>query len=70
MGAVAYVLAENLPSVGISNVVAERERGNATHVGYLRYPALVESLCYRIYLFGDYGFIDMKEPPPGRLLQW
>ncbi|WP_311882966.1 MULTISPECIES: glucosyltransferase domain-containing protein [unclassified Pseudomonas] len=65
-----YVLAENLPSVGITNVVAERERRNATHVGYLGYPALVESLYYRIYLLGDYGFIVMKEPPHGRLLQW
>lgn len=65
-----YMLAENLPSVGITNVVAERERRNATHVGYLRYPALVESLYYRIYLLGDYGFIVMKEPPHGRLLQW
>ncbi|WP_277759118.1 glucosyltransferase domain-containing protein [Pseudomonas sp. A34-9] len=65
-----YMLAENLPSVGITNVVAERERRNATHVGYLRYPALVESLYYRIYLIGDYGFIVMKEPPHGRLLQW
>ncbi|CAI8985251.1 glucosyltransferase domain-containing protein [Pseudomonas sp. IT-P395] len=65
-----YMLAENLPSVGITNVVAERERRNATHVGYLQYPALVESLYYRIYLLGDYGFIVMKEPPHGRLLQW
>jgi hypothetical protein len=65
-----YVLAENLPSVGITNVVAERERRNATHVGYLGYPALVESLYYRIYLLGDYGFIVMREPPHGRLLQW
>lgn len=65
-----YLLAENLPSVGITNVVAERERRNATHVGYLGYPALVESLYYRIYLLGDYGFIVMKEPPHGRLLQW
>ncbi|RBH50500.1 hypothetical protein C3F00_034830, partial [Pseudomonas sp. MWU13-2860] len=23
-----------------------------------------------IYLIGDYGFIVMKEPPHGRLLQW
>lgn len=65
-----YLLAENLPSVGITNVVAERERRNATHVGYRGYPALVESLYYRIYLLGDYGFIVMKEPPHGRLLQW
>jgi hypothetical protein len=65
-----YMLAENLPSVGITNVVAERERRNATHVGYLQYPALVESLYYRIYLLGEYGFIVMQEPPHGRLLQW
>ncbi|SMQ30972.1 Glucosyl transferase GtrII [Pseudomonas helmanticensis] len=65
-----YMLAENLPSVGITNVVAERERRNATHVGYLGYPARVESLYYRIYLIGDYAFIVMKEPPHGRLLQW
>lgn len=65
-----YVLAENLPSLGITNVVAERERRNATHVGYRGYPALVENLYYRIYLIGDYGFIVMQEPPHGRLLQW
>jgi len=65
-----YMLAENLPSVGITNVVAERERRNATQVGYRGYPALVESLYYRIYLLGDYGFIVMQEPPHGRLLQW
>jgi hypothetical protein len=29
-----YMLAENLPRVGITNVVAERERRNATRVGY------------------------------------
>ncbi|MFJ2320348.1 glucosyltransferase domain-containing protein [Pseudomonas sp. NPDC087817] len=65
-----YMLAENLPSAGITNVVAERERRNATRVGYMGYSALVDSLNYRIYLLGDYGFIVMKEPPHGRLLQW
>lgn len=65
-----FILAENLPSAGITNVVAERERRNATHVGYQGFPALVDSLYYRIYLIGDYGFIVMKEPPHGRLLQW
>ncbi|PTT25566.1 glucosyltransferase domain-containing protein [Pseudomonas sp. HMWF021] len=65
-----YMLAENLPAMGITNVVAERERRNATHVGYRGYPPLVDSLYYRIYLIGDYGFIVMKEPPHGRLLQW
>ncbi|MBK5527816.1 hypothetical protein JFT86_12785 [Pseudomonas sp. TH06] len=52
------------------HVVAERERRNATRVGYLGYPALLDSLYYRIYLLGDYAFIVMKEPPQGRLLQW
>ncbi|WP_409316042.1 glucosyltransferase domain-containing protein [Pseudomonas sp. KCJK9016] len=65
-----FMLAENLPSAGITNVVAERERRNATRVGYQGFPALVDSLYYRIYLIGDYGFIVMKEPPHGRLLQW
>jgi hypothetical protein len=65
-----FVLAENLPSAGITNVVAERERRNATRVGYQGFPALVDSLYYRIYLIGDYGFIVMKEPPHGRMLQW
>ncbi|MFJ4194320.1 glucosyltransferase domain-containing protein [Pseudomonas sp. NPDC089534] len=65
-----YMLAENLPSAGITNVVAERERRNATHVGYLEYPPLVDSLYYRIYLIGDYGFIVIKEPPHGRSVRW
>ncbi|RVD78770.1 glucosyltransferase domain-containing protein [Pseudomonas koreensis] len=65
-----FMLAENLPSAGITNVVAERERRNATRVGYQGFPALVDSLYYRVYLIGDYGFIVMKEPPHGRLLQW
>ncbi|MBV4456870.1 glucosyltransferase domain-containing protein [Pseudomonas sp. COR58] len=65
-----YMLAENLPSAGITNVVAERERRNATHVGQMGYPPLVDSLYYRIYLIGDYGFIVMKEPPHGRSLKW
>lgn len=65
-----FMLAENLPSTGITNVVAERERRNATRVGYQGFPALVDRLYYRIYLIGDYGFIVMKEPPHGRLLQW
>ncbi|WP_166225566.1 glucosyltransferase domain-containing protein [Pseudomonas atagonensis] len=65
-----FMLAENLPSAGITNVVAERERRNASRVGYQGFPALVDSLYYRIYLIGDYGFIVMKEPPHGRLLQW
>jgi hypothetical protein len=65
-----FVLAENLPAAGITNVVAERERRNATRVGYQGFPALVDSLYYRIYLIGDYAFIVMKEPPHGRKLQW
>ncbi|WP_445181077.1 glucosyltransferase domain-containing protein [Pseudomonas sp. McL0111] len=65
-----YMLAENLPGAGISNVVAERERRNATHVGYLGYPPLVESQFYRIILLGDYAFIVIKEPPKIRSLHW
>ena len=65
-----YMLAENLPKVGITNVVAEKERRNATRVGYLGYPPLVESQYYRIYLIGDYGFIVIKEPAPIKALRW
>jgi hypothetical protein len=65
-----YMLAENLPKAGITNVVAEQERRNATRVGYQGYPALVESRFYRIYLIGDYGFIVMKEPAPTKTLRW
>nr|WP_314642204.1 glucosyltransferase domain-containing protein [uncultured Pseudomonas sp.] len=65
-----YMLAENLPKTGITNVVREKERRNATLVGYQGYPPLVDSLFYRIYLLGDYGFIVMKEPARVRSLQW
>ena len=65
-----FMLAENLPKVGITNVVAEKEHRNATRVGYLGYPALVERQYYRIYLLGDYGFIVMKEPAPIKALRW
>ena len=65
-----YMLAENLPKVGITNVVAEKERRNATRVGYQGFPPLVESQFYRIYLIGDYGFIVMKEPAPIKTLRW
>jgi hypothetical protein len=65
-----FMLAENLPKAGITNVVAERERRNATLAGYQGYPPLVESKFYRIYLLGDYGFIVMKEPTPITTLQW
>ncbi|MCU1763313.1 glucosyltransferase domain-containing protein [Pseudomonas sp. 14P_8.1_Bac3] len=65
-----YQLAENLPTVGITNVVAERERRNATRVGLQHFPALVDKAYYRIYLVGDYGFIVFKEPLPVKTLQW
>ncbi|MCK1791430.1 glucosyltransferase domain-containing protein [Pseudomonas violetae] len=65
-----YMLAENLPSIGITNVVAEKERRNATRVGYQAYPALVDNQYYRIYLIGDYGFIVIKEPQPIKALRW
>jgi hypothetical protein len=65
-----FMLAENLPKVGITNVVAEKERRNATKVGYQGFPSLVESRYYRIYLIGDYGFIVMKEPAPIKTLRW
>ena len=65
-----YMLAESLPKVGITNVVMERERRNATRVGYQHFPPLVESQYYRIYLIGDYGFIVMKEPAPSKTLRW
>ena len=65
-----FMLAENLPKVGITNVVAEKERRNATRVGYQGYPALVDRPYYRIYLLGDYGFIVIKEPAPIKALRW
>ncbi|WP_375538743.1 glucosyltransferase domain-containing protein [Pseudomonas frederiksbergensis] len=65
-----YMLAENLPKAGITNVVAERERRNATRVGYQGFVPLVDSQYYRIYLLGDYGFIVMKEPRSIVELQW
>jgi hypothetical protein len=65
-----YMLAENLPRAGITNVVAERERRNATRVGYQGFVPLVDSQFYRIYLIGDYGFIVMKEPAPITELHW
>jgi hypothetical protein len=64
------VLAENLPKLGITNVVSERDRRNATRVGYQGYPPFLENQYYRIYLLGDYGFIVMKEPGPIKLLHW
>lgn len=65
-----FQMAENLPKVGITNVVAERERRNATRVGLRNFPALVDKPYYRIYLLGDYGFIVFKEPAPVRTLKW
>lgn len=65
-----FMLAENLPKVGITNVVAEKERRNATRVGLQGYPPMVESQYYRIYLIGDYGFIVFKEPIPVKTLRW
>lgn len=65
-----YMLAENLPKVGITNVVAEKERRNATRVGYQHFPALVENRYYRIFLIGDYGFIVFKEPGRIKTLRW
>jgi hypothetical protein len=65
-----FMLAETLPKVGITNVVAEKERRNATRVGYQHFAPLVESQYYRIYLIGDYGFIVMKEPAPVKRLRW
>ncbi|VVO37414.1 glucosyltransferase domain-containing protein [Pseudomonas fluorescens] len=58
-----FMLSETLPRVGITNVVTEKERRNATRVGYRGYPPLVDNKFYNIYLVGDYGFIVMKEPP-------
>ncbi|WLG83813.1 glucosyltransferase domain-containing protein [Pseudomonas cucumis] len=65
-----FMLAENLPKAGITNVEVERERRNATLMGYQGYAPLVESKFYRLYLLGDYGFIIMKEPTPITSLQW
>lgn len=65
-----YVLAESLPSVGITQVVAERERRNATKVGLQNLPVLIERKHYRIYLLGDYGFIVPQAPRPINRLQW
>jgi len=65
-----FMLPENLPSAGITNVVAEPEQGSPDRVDYQGFPVLVDSLYYRIYLSGDTGYIVVKEPPRGRVLQW
>ena len=65
-----FMLAESLPTVGITNVVSEKERRNATRVGLRGYPPLLETPYYRIYLLGDYGFIVMKEPARIKALHW
>lgn len=57
-----FILPESPLFMGITNVVIERERRNATRVGYQGYTPLVDNQYYRIYLLGDYGFIVMKEP--------
>ena len=61
-----FILPESPPFMGITNVVIERERRNATRVGYQGYMPLVDNQYYRIYLIGEYGFIVMKEPPRSR----
>jgi hypothetical protein len=65
-----YQMAENLPKVGITNVVAERERRNATRVGLQHFAPLADTPYYRLYLLGDYGFIVFKEPLPIKSLRW
>jgi len=65
-----YMLSENLRRVGITNVVTERERRNATLVGYRGYTPVVDSKFYNIYLVGDYGFIVMKEVPSATSDKW
>ena len=57
-----FILPESPLFMGITNVVIERERRNATRVGYQGYTPLLDNQYYRIYLLGDYGFIVMKEP--------
>lgn len=64
------MLAENMPSVGIANVLVERDRRNATAVGNQKYTALVDNKFYRIYLIGDYGFIVLREQAPIKTLRW
>lgn len=58
-----FMLAENLPRVGVRNVFLENERRNATLLGYRGYTPVVDSQFYNLYRVGDYGFIVMKEPP-------
>jgi hypothetical protein len=58
-----FMLSENLPRVGITNVVTENDRRNATRVGSQGYPPVVDSKFYNIYLVGDYGFIVVKQLP-------
>jgi hypothetical protein len=64
-----FVLPESPPFMGITNVLIERERRNATRVGYQGYTPLVDNQYYRIYLLGDYGFIVIKEPSRSRSLR-
>jgi len=58
-----YMLSESFLRAGITNVAPEKERRNATLVGYRKYTPLVDSKFYSMYLIGDYGFIVMKEVP-------
>jgi hypothetical protein len=65
-----YMLPENLLRAGITNVVPEKERKNATLVGYRKYTPLVDSKFYSMYRVGDYGFIVMKEVPSSGEDKW
>ncbi|MGE8098784.1 glucosyltransferase domain-containing protein [Pseudomonas fluorescens] len=65
-----YMLSENLLREGITNVVIENERKNATLVGYQRYTPVVDSKFYSMYVIGDYGFIVMKEVPSSGEDKW
>lgn len=65
-----YMLSENLLRAGITNVVIEDERRNATRVGYQGYAPVVDSKFYSMYLIGDYGFIVMKEVPSSGEDKW
>ncbi|MGF6152138.1 glucosyltransferase domain-containing protein [Pseudomonas fluorescens] len=65
-----YMLSENLLRAGITNVVIEDERRNATLVRYQGYAPVVDSKFYSMYLIGDYGFIVMKEVPSSGEDKW
>ncbi|MHA3736452.1 glucosyltransferase domain-containing protein [Pseudomonas sp. Eth.TT006] len=65
-----FMLPESLSWTGITNVVFEDERGNATRMADLGYAPLVDSLYYRIYVVGDYAFIVTHEPPENASRHW